>query len=76
MFCLEQECAMPFAREEGPFGLIICPSRELARQTASFFTSMSASGVREGFPELRVLACIGGDPLKSQVESIKRYNQI
>lgn len=26
MFCLEQECAMPFAREEGPFGLIICPS--------------------------------------------------
>jgi ATP-dependent RNA helicase DDX41 len=26
MFCLEQESAMPFARGEGPFGLIICPS--------------------------------------------------
>lgn len=26
MFCLEQEISMPFAREEGPFGLIICPS--------------------------------------------------
>ena len=63
---------MPFAREEGPFGLIICPSRELARQTAAFFTSMSASGVDEGYPELRVLACIGGDPLKNQVESIRR----
>jgi hypothetical protein len=26
MFCLEQEMAMPFQRDEGPFGLIICPS--------------------------------------------------
>ncbi len=26
MFCLEQETALPFVREEGPFGLIICPS--------------------------------------------------
>jgi ATP-dependent RNA helicase DDX41 len=26
MFCLEQEINLPFAREEGPFGLIICPS--------------------------------------------------
>ncbi len=26
MFCLEQEIAMPFQRDEGPFGLIICPS--------------------------------------------------
>jgi ATP-dependent RNA helicase DDX41 len=26
MFCLEQEAAMPFGREEGPYGLIICPS--------------------------------------------------
>ena len=29
MFCLEQEVAMPFNREEGPFGLIICPSVKL-----------------------------------------------
>ena len=26
MFCLEQEREMPFQHEEGPFGLIICPS--------------------------------------------------
>jgi ATP-dependent RNA helicase DDX41 len=26
MFCLEQEKAMPFIRNEGPYGLIICPS--------------------------------------------------
>ena len=26
MFCLEQEQILPFAYEEGPFGLIICPN--------------------------------------------------
>lgn len=33
MFSLEQEVRMPFIRNEGPYGLIICPSRELAKQT-------------------------------------------
>lgn len=33
MFALEQEYRLPFARNEGPYGLIICPSRELAKQT-------------------------------------------
>lgn len=26
MFCLEQEKSMPFIRNEGPYGLIVCPS--------------------------------------------------
>lgn len=26
MFCLEQEKRLPFVRNEGPYGLIICPS--------------------------------------------------
>ncbi|KDP30901.1 hypothetical protein JCGZ_15513 [Jatropha curcas] len=30
---LQEEIMMPIATEEGPFGSIICPSRELARQT-------------------------------------------
>lgn len=33
MFALEQEYCLPFVRNEGPYGLIICPSRELAKQT-------------------------------------------
>lgn len=33
MFCVEQELRLPFIRNEGPYGLIICPSRELAKQT-------------------------------------------
>ncbi|KAL7196143.1 hypothetical protein ACSBR1_036210 [Camellia fascicularis] len=30
---LQEELMMPIVPGEGPFGLIICPSRELARQT-------------------------------------------
>ena len=33
MMALEQEKRLPLTRGEGPVGLIICPSRELARQT-------------------------------------------
>lgn len=29
MFCLEQEKYMPLVRNEGPYGLIICPSVRL-----------------------------------------------
>lgn len=30
------------------------------------------AAARAGFPEIRCLACIGGDPLKNQIETIKR----
>lgn len=33
MFALEQEKVLPFEKNEGPYGLIVCPSRELAKQT-------------------------------------------
>lgn len=71
MFCLEQECALPFAREEGPFGLIICPSRELARQTSLFLRSLSEAGMAQCYPEIRVLTCIGGESVKNQIETIR-----
>ncbi len=33
MMALEQELRMPFVTNEGPYALVICPIRELARQT-------------------------------------------
>lgn len=37
----------------------------------------SDAAAESGLPRLRVLACIGGDPLKNQIETIKRfYNKI
>jgi len=34
MFCLEQEKRLPFTQNEGPYGLVICPSVSFA---SSFF---------------------------------------
>ena len=30
------------------------------------------AAVKARFPEIRILACIGGDPLKNQIETIKQ----
>jgi ATP-dependent RNA helicase DDX41 len=72
MFCLEQEAALPFEREEGPYGLIICPSRELARQTAQMLNHFSSYAYKSGHREVRVLTCIGGVSTRDQIEQIKR----
>lgn len=55
--------------------LILCfdLQRELARQTMLTIKTYSDAAVRGGFPEIRTLCCIGGDSLKNQIETIKRY---
>ncbi|CAF0764395.1 unnamed protein product [Adineta steineri] len=71
MFCLEQEKAMPFTRFEGPYGLIICPSRELARQTQSVIENICQHAHKSGLPLLRTVACVGGTPMNDQLDVIK-----
>lgn len=44
---------------EGPFGIILCPSRELARQTFDVVDYFCKYLHRGGFPELRSVLCIG-----------------
>ncbi|KAI2657041.1 putative ATP-dependent RNA helicase DDX41 [Labeo rohita] len=53
MFCLEQEKRLPFCKREGPYGLIICPSRELARQTHGIIEYYCKLLEDEGAPQLR-----------------------
>ncbi|ESO04877.1 hypothetical protein HELRODRAFT_78123, partial [Helobdella robusta] len=72
MFCLEQEINLPFIRNEGPYGLIICPSRELAKQTNDIIEYFFNQLASHGQPELRCCLCIGGFPIKDQLETIKR----
>lgn len=43
MLSLEEEQRMPLTRGEGPIGLIVCPSRELARQVRSPLLSLQSS---------------------------------
>eukprot|EP00111_Clytia_hemisphaerica_P018377 TCONS_00054335-protein len=71
MFCIEQEKGLPFRKGEGPYGLLISPSRELAKQTADIIKEFVAALAKDGLPELKVLCCIGGTSMKEQAETIK-----
>ncbi|PIO37141.1 putative ATP-dependent RNA helicase DDX41, partial [Aquarana catesbeiana] len=72
MFVLEQEKRLPFTKREGPYGLIICPSRELARQTHSIIEYFCKLLQEDNFPTLRTALCIGGMSVKEQMETIKQ----
>lgn len=72
MVALQEELMMPIMPGEGPFGLIICPSRELARQTYEVVEQFLVPMREHGFPELRPLLCIGGVDMRSQLEVVKK----
>ncbi|EAU88435.1 DEAD-box protein abstrakt [Coprinopsis cinerea okayama7 len=67
MLALEEEAKLPFVQGEGPVGIILCPSRELASQTyeniQTWCTSLSQSGK---YPQLNCLLCIGGVSMSEQ----------
>ncbi|ODM96972.1 ATP-dependent RNA helicase abstrakt [Orchesella cincta] len=72
MFCLEQEHKLPFAKDEGPYGLVICPSRELARQTFEIVTYYCAYLREGGFPEIRACLAMGGVQVNEAVDVIRK----
>eukprot|EP00603_Paraphysomonas_imperforata_P006926 CAMPEP_0114431430 /NCGR_PEP_ID=MMETSP0103-20121206/10596_1 /TAXON_ID=37642 ORGANISM="Paraphysomonas imperforata, Strain PA2" /NCGR_SAMPLE_ID=MMETSP0103 /ASSEMBLY_ACC=CAM_ASM_000201 /LENGTH=620 /DNA_ID=CAMNT_0001600995 /DNA_START=41 /DNA_END=1903 /DNA_ORIENTATION=+ len=74
MYALEEEMAMPLEPGEGPIGLVLCPSRELARQTFEVVEYMgNALGETGEFPALRSVLCIGGENKRTQVEPIQKH---
>lgn len=73
MAALESEAKLPFVRNEGPVGLIICPSRELARQTYEQSLAICAALKDSGeYPEIRSLLCIGGINMADQADVLNR----
>nr|CAH7763661.1 unnamed protein product [Callosobruchus chinensis] len=72
MFCLEQEVKLPFIKNEGPYGLIICPSRELAKQTYDIIQYYCDSLRKCHMPEIRTCLAIGGVPVTESIEVIQR----
>lgn len=71
MMSLEEEKKRPIVRGEGPFGLIICPSRELATQTYDVACHYASHLAKDGFPELKTLLCIGGLNMREQEQQIR-----
>ncbi|KAI0371819.1 DEAD-domain-containing protein [Pilatotrama ljubarskyi] len=67
MFALEEEARLPFIRGEGPVGVILCPSRELATQTYENILTWTAALAKDGrYPQLNTLLCIGGISMSGQ----------
>ncbi|XP_024365677.1 DEAD-box ATP-dependent RNA helicase 35 [Physcomitrium patens] len=71
MLALQEEVRMPLIGGEGPFGLVVCPSRELARQTYDVVEEFTAVLSEKGYPQLRSMLCIGGIDMRSQLEVVK-----
>lgn len=72
MFCLEQEKKLPFRSNEGPYGLVVCPSRELARQTLQVLDFFCRHLEADGYPRLNTALCIGGLPVKNTIDVVRR----
>ncbi|KAG1749160.1 P-loop containing nucleoside triphosphate hydrolase protein [Suillus paluster] len=67
MLALEEETKLPFVRGEGPVGVILCPSRELATQTYENVLAWTGALARDGkYPQLNTLLCIGGISMGEQ----------
>jgi ATP-dependent RNA helicase DDX41 len=72
MVALQEEILMPIVPGEGPFGMIICPSRELAKQTYDVIEEFLLPLKDAGYPEIRPLLCIGGVDMRTQLDVLKK----
>ncbi|KRY80022.1 ATP-dependent RNA helicase abstrakt [Trichinella pseudospiralis] len=72
MFCMEQQIRLPFIDNEGPYGLIVVPSRELAKQIYDIICYYCAALSEDNLPKLRVCLCIGGVSLSEQLSTARR----
>jgi ATP-dependent RNA helicase DDX41 len=67
MMALEEETKLPFVRGEGPVGVVLCPSRELATQTYENLITWCSTLAKSGdHPQLNTLLCIGGISMNEQ----------
>ncbi|KAJ2714350.1 hypothetical protein H4R19_001773, partial [Coemansia spiralis] len=72
MLALEEECRMPLVQGEGPIGLIVCPSRELARQTYEGLVAVATALEEGGFPGLRAILATGGISMQGQMHTLNQ----
>jgi ATP-dependent RNA helicase DDX41 len=72
LFSLEEELRLPLEPGEGPIGIILSPSRELATQTFEVVEHFcNALAEDSDFPRIRPLLCIGGNARSEQVNMIR-----
>ncbi|UKK02173.2 helicase [Theileria orientalis] len=67
----EMEWRLPLRAFEGPFGLVLCPSRELASQITEVVEYFARYVRKHGGPSLECLCVIGGTDLSRQKDSLR-----
>ncbi|KAI8898007.1 putative dead box ATP-dependent RNA helicase [Globomyces pollinis-pini] len=72
MMALEAELKLSFVKGEGPIALIICPSRELARQIFEVAIGIRDNVARSGYPDLNIVLCMGGVSMQDQISSFNK----
>ena len=68
---LGEEARLPLLGGEGPLGLLLCPSRELAQQTCGVAQEFCDALAAAGHPRLHVACCIGGVRLGDQCRALR-----
>merc|ERR1712071_588579 len=58
--------------KEGPYGLIVCPSRELAKQILETIEHFTECLVQSRMPRIKSCLIIGGTPINQSLEVINR----
>lgn len=74
MAALEEEARMPLVPGEGPVGIVLAPSRELARQTfevVTEFCTALAEDDSQRYPALRSQLLIGGESGRDQLQPFR-----
>ncbi|KAG9030092.1 DEAD-box ATP-dependent RNA helicase 35 [Tulasnella sp. JGI-2019a] len=66
MMAMEDERKLPLISREGPVGVILCPSRELASQTYDNIIEWTAAMQEDGYPAINTLLCMGGISMGDQ----------
>eukprot|EP01017_Pseudomicrothorax_dubius_P006357 TRINITY_DN11797_c0_g1_i2.p1 TRINITY_DN11797_c0_g1~~TRINITY_DN11797_c0_g1_i2.p1 ORF type:complete len:408 (-),score=69.06 TRINITY_DN11797_c0_g1_i2:64-1287(-) len=69
---LEEEKKMPIINGEGPFGLLVVPSHELAIQNFEILNTFGKALLDAGYPAIRIMLCIGGMDLREQLDQTRR----
>nr|PVC51070.1 helicase [Theileria orientalis] len=67
----EMELRLPLKAFEGPFGLVVCPSRELASQITEVVKYFARHVHKHGGPSLECLCVIGGSDIWRQKDALR-----
>ena len=71
MMCIYEEKRAKVGRYEGPFAVILVPSRELAIQIFEVLNYYISFILKFGYPLINSVICIGGVDIRNQIEDIQ-----